>query len=164
MSERYAMIQCWVKKSSGWRYNWYIFHSGSNFQGIEWEHIDYFNNAVICELIEHVRLYNLYLSCFYGYIIYLNSPLSVEQKRMTSMYRRYVLRVIPFQSTAAKWNIFVLYKVFKLHAEYFDSFKGHVQIIMISSDIYCSFNYEGKYFYILVQIFLCKLLRTPSPV
>ena len=23
-------------------------------QAIEWEHIDYFNNAVICELIEHV--------------------------------------------------------------------------------------------------------------
>lgn len=25
------------------------------FQGIQWEHIDYFNNAVICDLIEKVR-------------------------------------------------------------------------------------------------------------
>ena len=27
-------------------------------QAIEWEHIDYFNNAVICELIEHVSINN----------------------------------------------------------------------------------------------------------
>lgn len=28
----------------------------SHIQAIEWEHIDYFNNAVICELIEHVSI------------------------------------------------------------------------------------------------------------
>jgi len=28
----------------------------SHIQAIEWEHIDYFNNAVICQLIEHVSI------------------------------------------------------------------------------------------------------------
>ena len=27
------------------------------FQGIEWIHVDYFNNAVICDLIESVSSY-----------------------------------------------------------------------------------------------------------
>lgn len=26
-----------------------------SFQGIEWIHVEYFNNSVICELIEKVR-------------------------------------------------------------------------------------------------------------
>lgn len=30
-------------------------------QGIAWEHIDYFNNAVICELIEHVNNSSIYI-------------------------------------------------------------------------------------------------------
>ena len=30
------------------------YHLHTYIQGIAWEHIDYFNNAIICELIEHV--------------------------------------------------------------------------------------------------------------
>ncbi len=28
-------------------------------EGIKWEHIDYFNNAIICKLIEHVSMWPL---------------------------------------------------------------------------------------------------------
>lgn len=33
-------------------------------EGIVWEHIDYFNNAIICTLIEHVSMHINFSTCF----------------------------------------------------------------------------------------------------
>ena len=47
------------------------------FQGIEWTNVDYFNNAVICDLIEKVNILNHYQT--YNLILFICNFLAPGQ-------------------------------------------------------------------------------------